>query len=111
MFYFHVRFFNAQVMISVRIDVAVLQVCKFMQCHYFADSKRKLVIVKVSEVHVCAPAVQCVTGASSEGRKNTVLQTRSSHLSFGTSMLAVMVSHLLPFSLCTCERENSQDLF
>lgn len=58
MFYFHVRFFNAQVMISVRIDVAVLQVCKFMQCRYFADSKRKLVIVEVSEVHMCAPAVQ-----------------------------------------------------
>lgn len=60
MFYFHGCFLNAQVMISIRIGVAVLQACKFMQCRYFADSKRKLVIFEVSEVHVCALAVRSV---------------------------------------------------
>lgn len=51
-------FIKAQMILSVKIDAAVLQMCKFLQCHPFSNCERKLVTSEVSEVQVGASAVQ-----------------------------------------------------
>ena len=64
----------------VRIDDAVLKVCKYLQCHHFSNSKRKLVTFEVSEMQYKLELPLW------EGM-NLVLGVRNSHLSFATSML------------------------
>lgn len=51
-------FIKAQMILSVKIDAAVLQMCKLLQCHPFSNCERKLVTSEVSEVQVGASAVQ-----------------------------------------------------
>lgn len=47
-------FINTQVMGSIRTNAAVLQVCKFMQCHLVSNSKRKSVTFVVSHLLLCS---------------------------------------------------------
>lgn len=46
--------------LSIRIDAGVLQVCKVLQRHHFSNSEGKLVTSEVSEAQVCASAVESV---------------------------------------------------
>lgn len=95
------NFLKTQMILPVRTG-ATVHVCKFLQCHHFGNSRRKLVSLEGSKVQH-----QVLIGASLVGKDSIVPGVRSSA---GLCICVPAASHLLPFS-SFWEREKSWNLF